>query len=130
MRRLAPETGVKALFFSYFAMIGAISPYLSLYFAAIGLSITQIGVLVALPPAMRIVGPPLWGAMADRSGRRGPLLRASSAAAVVVAVAIWLAGSHFAALLVLVALLQFATSAQSPLGESMAVSVAAGDAGR
>ncbi len=130
MRRLEPETGVKALFFAYFAMIGAISPYLALYFAAVGLSIAQIGVLVALPPAMRIVGPPLWGALADRSGRRGPLLRASSAAAATIALAIWFVGGWFAALLVLVALLQFATSAQSPLGESMAVSVAAGDAGR
>src|SRR5690606_11002142 len=64
------------------------------------------------------------------SGRRGPLLRASSAAAMLLAVCIWLAGSQFAALLVLIALLQFATSAQSPLGESMAVSVAAGDSGR
>lgn len=130
MRPLAPEAGVKALFFTYFAMIGAISPYLALYFADVGLSISQIGILVALPPVMRIVGPPFWGALADRSGRRGPLLRASSAAAMLLAVCIWLAGSQFAALLVLIALLQFATSAQSPLGESMAVSVAAGDSGR
>lgn len=130
MKRFQPEGGVKALFFTYFAMIGAISPYLALYFADVGLSIAQIGVLVAVPPAMRIVGPPLWGALADRSGRRVPLLRASAAVAVVIALAIWAVGSWFAALLVLVALLQFATSAQSPLGESMAVSVAAGDAGR
>ncbi len=111
-------------------MIGAISPYLALYFADVGLSITQIGILVAVPPVMRIVGPPFWGALADRTGRRGPLLRVSSAAAAVLAAAIWAAGSEFALLLALVAMLQFATSAQSPLGESMAVSVAGGDAGR
>ncbi|HOA96150.1 MAG TPA: MFS transporter, partial [Quisquiliibacterium sp.] len=70
VRGLSPENGVKALFFSYFGLVGAFSPYLSLYFAAVGLSITQIGVLMAMPQVVRIFGPPFWGWLADALDRR------------------------------------------------------------
>jgi len=130
MRPDADEPGVKALFFAYFAIVGALAPYLSLYFAAIGMSIAQIGVLMALPQAVRIVGPPFWGALADRVGRTATLLRASAAIALAAIVLVELAGAHYAALLAVLALYYFASSAQAPLAETMALAAAAGDAGR
>ncbi len=131
MSRLdAPEPGVKALFFAYFAIVGASAPYLSLYFAAKGMSIAQIGVLMALPQAVRIFGPPLWGAMADRGGRRVVLLRTSAAAATLGVLLLEAASASYVALLAVLAFYYLATSAQAPLAETMALAVSGGDAGR
>jgi len=111
-------------------MVGAFSPYLSLYFASVGMTIAQIGVLMAVPQLTRIFGPPIWGWAADRFGRRALILRLSSAAAVAASLGLLLAGGHYGAALVVLAAMYFATSAQVPLAETMALSVSAGDSGR
>lgn len=111
-------------------MIGAYAPFLALYFSSVGLSVAQIAILVSVPQLMRIVGPAFWGWLADRFGRRLLLLRLSAGAAVALTAALALAGGHYATVFVLLTLLVFATSAQAPLAEAMALSVAAGDSGR
>lgn len=121
--------GVRALFFAYFAYVGLLTPYLSLWFADRGLSIGAIALLLALPQAMRIVAPPFWGWLADRSGRRVVWLRLASAGALLVLLAFpWAHG--VAAFAVLMLLLAFLTAAQGPIGEALALQAAAGDAGR
>lgn len=122
--------GIRALYLAYFTYVGLFSPYLSLYLAAIGLSIAQIGVLMALPQVLRIVGPPFWGWMADRGGSRVLLLRVSSVGAFLSALLLPWAGDRFAALLPVLALLFFMTAAQMPIGETIAMRDAGGDAGR
>ena len=122
--------GIKALFLAYFPWVGLFSPYLSLYLAAIGLTIAEIGVLLAVPQVLRIVGPPFWGWLADRSGSRVALLRVSSVGALAGALLLPLAGGSFGALMVVLALLYFMTAAQMPIGETIAMHAAGGDAGR
>ena len=121
--------GVRALYFAYFAFVGIFSPYLSLWFDARGLSIAEIAVLMALPQALRIVAPPFWGWLADRGGRRVALLRGAAVGARVVVRLIPLATRplEYAGLMLL---LFFLTAAQMPIGEAIALDVAAGDAGR
>lgn len=121
---------VKALFFAYFGLIGAYSPYLSLYYAAVGLSIAQIGVLAAVPQLTRIVGPSFWGWLSDRVHRRVTLLRVSSAMALALTASVALTGGNYSVLLVLIALFSFSTAAQMPIAEAMAVAATGGDAGR
>jgi len=122
--------GIRALFLAYFTWVGLFSPYLSLYLAAIGLTIAQIGVLMAVPQVLRIVGPPFWGWLADRGGSRVLLLRVSSVGALLSALLLPWAGDRFAALLPVLALLFFMTAAQMPIGETIAMRDAGGDAGR
>ncbi len=122
--------GIKALFLAYFTWVGLFSPYLSLYLAAIGLTIAEIGVLLAVPQVLRIVGPLFWGWMADRSGSRVVLLRVSAVGALAGALLLPLAGDRFAALLPVLALLYFMTAAQMPIGETIAMHASGGDAGR
>jgi PPP family 3-phenylpropionic acid transporter len=122
--------GIRALFLAYFTWVGLFSPYLSLYLAAIGLTIAQIGMLMAVPQVLRIVGPPFWGWLADRGGSRVLLLRVSSVGAVLAAMLLPLAGDRFAALMPVLALLFFMTAAQMPIGETIAMHDAGGDAGR
>lgn len=124
-------SGVKALFFSYFAFVGITSPYLSLYFADRGFTVAEIGVLMTVPQVLRIIGPPFWGWLADRMSRRGTLLRASAGAVLALASLLPLASSAgYAATLALVGVLYFMTSAQAPLAEAMALESAGGDFGR
>lgn len=131
MSERAGSSGVKSLFFTYFAFVGVTAPYLSLYFADRGLSVAQIGVLMTVPQVLRIVGPPFWGWLADRSGERGRLLRASSSVIVLLAaLLVFASAERYAALLALVAVLYFMTSAQAPIAEVMALERAAGDFGR
>src|SRR5690606_7303734 len=123
-RALSPggfgAAGIRALFLAYFTWVGLFSPYLSLYLAAIGLTIAQIGMLMAVPQVLRIVGPPFWGWLADRGGSRVLLLRVSSVGAVLAALLLPLAGDRFAALMPVLALLFFMTAAQMPIGETIA----------
>jgi PPP family 3-phenylpropionic acid transporter len=67
----------KIFYFCFFAGLGALLPYLPLYYKQQGLVGWQIGVLTALPPLISLVAGPLWGAVADATRRhRGVLLLA------------------------------------------------------
>jgi PPP family 3-phenylpropionic acid transporter len=139
------------LYFAYFAYVGLFSPYLALYLAAVGMSIGQIGVLMAVPQALRIVGPPIWGWLADRGSGGASLLKLSSAMACLSAFGLGLAGGsfeafdplqravsegsevadmRFALLFVVLASLFFFTAAQMPIVEPLAMRATGGDAGR
>jgi len=65
-----------ALFwFIYFGSLGIIFPYFSLYLREIaGLSATQLGVVLAIPPLVGMLAQPFWGQMADRTGARSRML--------------------------------------------------------
>lgn len=107
------------LFGAYFALVGIIAPYLPLYFEHRGLTAVQIGLLIALGQAMRMVGPNLWGWMADHSGRRLAILRITSAALVASFALLAFPGGFmlvFGAML----LVNFFQTAQMPVAEALA----------
>jgi PPP family 3-phenylpropionic acid transporter len=125
------ERQVCALYFAYFAYVGTLSPYLSLYLEASGYSVAAIGLLLAVPQAMRIVAPPLWGLLADRSGLGGRLLVAgASLTTVFVLLLPWAVAHGQAMAFVLLAALFLASAGITPIAESTALSLAGGDAGR
>ncbi|MCC5826513.1 MFS transporter [Alkalimonas sp.] len=75
MSGLPTQHAVPALvlaYFAYYGVLGIFIPYLGLFLDGRGLSSYDIGVLLALVTATRIVGPSLWAAVAERQGR--PLL--------------------------------------------------------
>lgn len=53
-------------YFSFFAAIGILVPYINLYYESVGLATGSIGVLAALPTVVSLVASPLWGVVADR----------------------------------------------------------------
>lgn len=59
----------------YFASLGALVPYWSLYLQSVGFDAPQIGNLMAITMATKIVAPNVWGWIADRSGRRMGIIR-------------------------------------------------------
>jgi len=77
-----------ALYFAYYAGAASLIPFLSLYLRSIGLSGSEIGVLVAIPPAMVFLGAGFWGFAADRSKRPLWVFRAATLISVVAALVI------------------------------------------
>ncbi|MFL5681495.1 MAG: MFS transporter [Chloroflexota bacterium] len=79
------------VYYVYFTAVGALTPYLAVYYRSIGLAVGAIGVLAALQAAVALAAAPAWGAVADELGAvRPPLVLAAAigaAGAVLIAVA-------------------------------------------
>ena len=78
-----PYWRLSSFYFLYYAFLGAMMPYWSLYLQAVGLDAAAIGVVLAVMAAIRIVAPNLWGWLADRSGRRLLIIRTGAFAALI-----------------------------------------------
>ena len=113
-----PTFRLSAFYFAYFAYVGAFSPYFALYLESIGMSPARIGTLFAAMQVMRVVAPNLWAALADRIGRRAPLVRLGLALALVAWGGVFLS-ADFGVLIAVLGALAFFTTAALPLAESL-----------
>ncbi|MCK6406411.1 MAG: MFS transporter [Rhodocyclaceae bacterium] len=113
-----PYWRLSGYYFFYFAFIGAFSPYFGLYLQSRGFSAWDIGLLMSQMQLMRLFGPYLWGALADRAARRVPIVRLAAAMSVIGFAAFFFADG-FVALLVAMALMAFFWSAALPLVETI-----------
>lgn len=62
-RKLIPA---KLFYFLYFSSLGALLPYLALYYKQMKLTPSQVGILMGLKPFVEFVCTPFWGAFVDR----------------------------------------------------------------
>ncbi|MBL9039555.1 MAG: MFS transporter, partial [Archangium sp.] len=70
-----PSAAPLAIFYLlYFCTVGVLLPFLPAYLRALGLSASEAGVAQAVSPVVMLVVPPLWGHLADRTGRHGRVL--------------------------------------------------------
>ena len=81
----------KAFYASFYVAIGALFPYLPVYFKQLKLSYHQNGILIGIRPLIQFCFTPIWGACADRFSK--------SKAILLMSVLGWLA-SNFLLLLV------------------------------
>jgi MFS transporter, PPP family, 3-phenylpropionic acid transporter len=70
-----PYWRLSGFYFSYFALLGGVAPFLALYFESLGFSAARIGELVAIPMLMRCLAPNLWGWLGDATGQRLLIVR-------------------------------------------------------
>lgn len=126
--QLSPAAGVRAQFLAYFSFAGLFAPWLGIWLDDRGMSIAQIGLLLAVPQVMRIVGPPLWGGWADRSHRGVLLLRLSALGSLMLVALLPFMRSGWEVACAL-AVLCFMTAGQMPIGEAMALRQVQGDPG-
>jgi MFS transporter, PPP family, 3-phenylpropionic acid transporter len=116
---------VIAAFVALYLAVGAYSPYLPVYYRSLGLSLELIGLLAALFAAAAMLGAPMWGATADRSGSARPVLAlAAATAAVAAAVLAVVSGTLLIGLAA--ALLALAMSGVMPILDARALEVTAG----
>src|SRR5690606_37100127 len=70
-----PYWRLSGFYFFYFAMLGAVAPFMPLYHEYLGFTPARIGELLALPMLMRCLAPNLWGWLGDKTGRRLQIVR-------------------------------------------------------
>jgi PPP family 3-phenylpropionic acid transporter len=75
----------RAGYITLFAAVGAMFPYLPIYYQSLGLGLDAIGLLGALAAFAGLVGSPLWGATADRFGTSRLVMPAAAAGAALAA---------------------------------------------
>ena len=79
------SSGVRARlgYVALYTAVGALYPYIPIYYSSLGLDLGTIGLLAAIFSAAGMLGSPLWGAAGDRLGRsRAVLLIPASLAAI------------------------------------------------
>jgi len=111
----------------YFASLGALLPYWSLYLKSLDFSITEIGQLMAILMATKIVAPNVWGWIADHTGKRITIIRLASLLAAIAFAGVLVDNAFWWMALVLVVfsffwnatLPQFEATTMNHLGEEM-----------
>lgn len=111
---------LSGLYFFYFAVLGALIPYLALYLDERGYSAREIGILFAIKVSARVLAPNLVAWYADRSGQRMRLVRLAAGLAVIAFTGMYLVDGFGATALVL-GLWAFCFSAMLPQFEATAL---------
>ncbi|WP_432377544.1 MFS transporter [Duganella sp. P38] len=112
--------------FCYYAHAGTWSTYATLFFADKGMTVAQIGVLMSMIQVLRIVGPNVWGYVADHFDRRVLVLRLAGFAALV-AFSGFFVGSTFGHFMLAMVILNLFTSGRAPICEALMLSEMKGD---
>ncbi len=89
-----PYWRLSGFYFFYFASIGALIPYWSLYLKQLGFSPRDIGTLMALVMATKIVSPNVWGWVADHTGQRMTIVRVGCLLGMVCFAGVFLHSSY------------------------------------
>jgi len=77
-----PYWRLSLFYLIYFAILGVLVPYWTPYLASLGFSATQIGNLMAIIMATKMIAPNLWAWLADRSHTHMWLVRLAALLAV------------------------------------------------
>ena len=73
-----PYWRLSGFYFFYFASVGVLIPFWSLYLKSLGFSSLIIGSLVAILPATKVIAPYIWGWIADHTRRSMLIIRVGS----------------------------------------------------
>ena len=109
-----------SFFFLYFAYVGLVSPYASLFFLERGFSVIEIAVLMSMLQITRIVGPFSWGWLSDYRSDRIGIIRFCACLAAVTFLCIFFLQSYIA-FFIWMFVLHTILSSLMPLGESATV---------
>ncbi len=116
------QLGLAPVYLFYFGALGILIPFWAPYLRDLGLDPVQIGQIMAVYLAWRLIAPTAWGWMADHSGRRMLLVRL---AAILSAVAFALVSrrTDYLGLLVFMSLFAIFWTALIPQYEANTLSV-------
>ena len=125
-RVIAQPTLARAGFVTLFAAVGALFPFIPVYYSSLGISLDGIGLLGALSAASAAIGSPLWGAAADRFGSSRAVLPIAALGATAAATAVALVDPVIP-LVIAVAALGFCMAGVAPILDARALEAAVGD---
>ncbi|MCP4697059.1 MAG: MFS transporter [Gammaproteobacteria bacterium] len=120
-RDSVPYWRLSGFYLFYFAGLGVVMPYWSLYLQSLGFGPAAIGELVAMMMVTRIVAPYLWGWIADRRGLRMSIVRFASFLTMVSFAGIFIGQSYWQ-LIFITCLFSFFKNASLPQFEAATLS--------
>ncbi len=113
-----PYWRLSSFYFFYFASLGALIPYWSLYLKSLDYSAQSIGILMAIIPATKIFAPYLWGWLADHTRHPITIIRLANLLAVAAFAGVFFDTGFIWLALVLLAF-SFFWNSSLPLFEAM-----------
>lgn len=108
---------LSSFYFFYFAALGALIPYLSLYFQHLGMNAVQIGQLMGVLIGTKVIAPNLWGWLADVTRRQVVWIQIAAFFSLVTLAGLGIL-TNFSALLGVVFVFSFFWHATLPLYEA------------
>lgn len=102
MSEAIPYWRLSGFYFFYFATLGALVPYWAVYLKDRGFDAVEIGSLMAMLMASKMVAPNIWGWLADRSGQHMRVVRIAALMATLVFVGVAWAQGFWSMALVMV----------------------------
>lgn len=120
-----PYWRLSGFYFFYFASLGALIPYWSLYLKSLSFSSTDIGFLLAIIMATKVISPNIWGWIGDHTGKRMAIVRVGCLLAIIAFAGVFVSSQFWWLALVMMlfsffwnaTLPQFEASTFSHLGE-------------
>jgi PPP family 3-phenylpropionic acid transporter len=79
-----PYWRLSTFYFFYFGALGALVPFWGLYLQSLGFGALEIGQLMAILMATKVVAPYLWGWLGDHLGHRMRIVRAASLVSALI----------------------------------------------
>lgn len=113
MTNRLPYSRISAFYLFYFAAIGVFVPYWSLYLHSLNFNAREIGELMAIVMATKIIAPYIWGWIADHSGHGMTIIRLAGIGAFITFAGVLL-HSSFWWLVIVMSLFSFFWNAQLP----------------
>jgi len=116
-----PYWRLSGFYLFYFASLGALLPYWGLYLKDRGFSPAEIGELMAVVMATKLIAPNIWGWIADQSGKRMPIVRLASLLAAIIFAGVFYTQGYWTLALVML-LFSFFWNASLPQFEAVTMS--------
>lgn len=113
-----PYWRLSSFYFFYFAVLGVLVPYWGLYLEHRGFTPLQIGELVAVFMATKVIAPNIWGWIADDTGQRMAMVRYASLLSILTFIGVFFADGFWTLALVM-ALFSFFWNASLPQFEAV-----------
>lgn len=104
----------------FFMFVGVTLPFLPVYYQSLDIQPSLIGVLLSVGPVFALVAPPLWGQLADRTGRPGLVLFILSVGSLA-GFSLLLAARSFSSVLLALATFSAFSAATTTLLDSLAL---------
>jgi len=98
-----PYWRLSSFYWFYFAALGAMIPYWGLYLKSLDFSAREIGELISLIMATKIIAPNLWSWLGDRKGSHLQIVRLGSLLAVICFAGVFVSDNYWWLFLVMLA---------------------------
>lgn len=90
-----PYWRLSGFYFFYFASLGALIPYWTLYLKSLGFTAAAIGTMMAIIMATKIISPNIWGWIADRTGRRMAIVRIGGLLSIIAFAGVFISNDYW-----------------------------------